>query len=105
MYCSEYDEVLFVEGRPALVKSLGPVEVRIAGFLSQAQLKSLDAVKRRLADAARAMGGNSVIDFKYGQRSRFLASLVGLDDVSWYGSGVAAIIADDERAKLLAGRA
>ena len=35
----------------------------------------------------RALGGNAVVEFKYGQKSSFWQSLLGLDDVSWYASG------------------
>ncbi len=102
MFSAEFDGVLFVEGQPAGVQHLGSVEVKIGGLLTQAQLKSLDAVKGRLADQVRGRGGNCLVDFKYGQRSRFLASMFGLDDVSWYGSGMAATISPEERSKLLA---
>ena len=101
MYSAEYDGVLFVEGRPPGVTTLGPVDVRIHGIVSQAQLKSLDAVKAQMAAAVKAKGGNALIEFTYGQKSRFLASIFGLDDVSWYGSGIAAEISAEEKARLL----
>jgi hypothetical protein len=45
-----------------------------------------------MRDYVLSRGGNSVIDFKYGQRSTFWKSLLGMDDVMWYGSGKVARI-------------
>ena len=93
VYATTFDGIRFVEGRPSGVRALGPIKVEIGGVLRSAQLKTLDDVKRVMAQRARAAGGNAIIDFKYGQRSvGFLASIFQRDDVNWYGTGQIAIL-------------
>ena len=88
MYTSIHDGVRFVEGRPSNARIIKPVAVQIGGVISSSQLKTLDDVKKLMAQQVRAAGGNAVVDFKYGQKSvGFLASLFQRDDVNWYGSG------------------
>jgi hypothetical protein len=97
VYKSELGGVLFVEGQPDGLRSIGRVEVKLNGAFSQAQLKSLDDVKRELAKKVRAKNGNCLINFKYGQRTSFWTTLISLDDVGWYGSGDVVFISDVER--------
>ena len=78
--------VLFVEGECPGCHEIGPASVCIGGMFTQSQLKSLDDVKLQLAAAVTQMGGNGLIRFKYGQRSKFWS----LDGLTWYGEGVAA---------------
>lgn len=87
MYTSEFKGIKFVEGHPESAKVLGHLEVSVGG---QAQLKSLDDVKEALVRKVKAMSGNALINFKYGQKSSFWGSLLSLDSVNWYGSGDAA---------------
>jgi len=82
--------IVFIEGECHGCREIGPVSVRIGGMFTQAQLKSLEDVKRQMAATVSQMGGNGLIRFKYGQRSTFWASIFGLDGVTWYGEGVAA---------------
>jgi len=63
----------------------GPVVSADLSFKIGAQLKNLNDVKQELAAKARALGCNCVSEFKYGQKSRWLA----IDDVAYFGSGVA----------------
>ncbi len=97
MYQSELEGVLFIEGQPEGVRSIGHVEVKLNGAFSQAQLKSLEDVKRELIKKVRAKNGNCLINFKYGQRTSFWTTLISLDDVGWYGSGDVVSISDAER--------
>ena len=97
MYQSEYQGVLFIEGTPDEFEALGPVQVSIDGFgLTQAQLMTLDDVKDLMLSKVRELGGNAVVDFKYGQKSvGFWKSLMSLDDVAWYGTGTIAKIPEE----------
>ena len=93
MYTTTFEGITFVEGRPPGARVVGPVRVEIGGILTSSQLKSLDDVKRLMAERARSAGGNAVVDFKYGQKSvGFWRSLIDRDDVQWYGEGQVAVL-------------
>jgi len=94
MYSTEYKGVWFVEGNAEGAHLIEPIKVTINGLLVQNQLKTLDDVKDKMVAKVRAKNGNAVLCFKYGQRSTFWRSIVGMDDVHWYASGVIAIIPD-----------
>lgn len=89
-----HDGIAFYEGRPAQYETLGRIDTEIGGIIfSHSQSKTLKDVKEAMARSARGMGGNCIIDFKYGQKSvGWLRSLVQLDDVNWYGSGTVALL-------------
>jgi hypothetical protein len=95
MHWSVHQGIYFVEGRPSEFVPQGAVREEISGFLTQNQLKSLDDLKDKMARQAKQLGCNSVCDFKYGQRSTFWKSIFAMDDVHWYGSGVAGNIQPD----------
>jgi hypothetical protein len=93
VYTTTFEGIKFVEGFPPSAKIIKPIRVEIGGVLSSAQLKNLDDVKRLMAKEVRESGGNTVVDFKYGQRSvGFWRSLFDLDDVHWYGTGSIAVL-------------
>ncbi len=92
MYASEYKGVWFVEGDVEGAHLLEPIKVTINGLLVQSHLKTLDDVKDKMVTRVRAKNGNAVVAFKYGQRSSFWRSIVGMDNVHWYATGVIAII-------------
>jgi hypothetical protein len=93
VYTTTFEGIKFVEGCPPSAKIIKPIRVEIGGVLSSAQLKNLDDVKRLMAKEARESGGNTIVDFKYGQRSvGFWRSLLDLDDVHWYGTGSIAVL-------------
>lgn len=94
MHVTVQDGIAFYEGIPDKCDHIENVTVEIGGMLiTQSQLKTLRDVKRELAAQAKRVGGNAIVDFKYGQKSvGFLRSLLQLDDVNWYGSGVIAIV-------------
>ena len=88
MYISEYEGVYFVEGMPAGATVIKGISTVLDGCFSNAQLKTLDDVKREMAIQVKQSGGNAVVDFKYGQRSGgFWRCLFSLDDVCWNGEG------------------
>lgn len=89
-FCTVYEGVMFVEGTEPYVRLLGEVKCDLS-FKFGAQLKNLNDVKRELAARARNMGANAVLNFKYGQKSRWLA----VDDVAFFGSGTAAVLSDE----------
>ena len=70
------------------------VKVTINGIFVQNQLKTLDDVKDKMVSIVRSKNANAVLSFKYGQRSTFWRSLIGMDDVHWYAAGVIAVIPD-----------
>ena len=90
MYFSKFEDVLFVEGDPLGAVTIRPISTQHDGFFSQSQLKSLDTLKKVMADEAKRAGGNAVIRFTYGQKNTFWRSLLSIDDVWWHASGVIA---------------
>jgi len=87
MYFSEYKGVFFIEGSPHEAQTIEEISSELNGFFSQNQLRSLDDLKEKMKIYVIQRGGNCVIDFKYGQRSTFWKSLLGMDNVFWYGKG------------------
>ena len=93
-YTFFYKDFIFIEGQEPTAKILGPIEYK-KSFTFNSQSKTLDCVKDQLLEKAKALGGNAVINFKYGQQTAnwFKSCLFGLDDdIKWYGSGTAAIL-------------
>ena len=92
MHWSEYRGIFFVEGSPPSAKRRQTVNAELNEFFSQNHLKTLDDLKDRMAQQAISSGCNAIVDFKYGQRSSFWKSIVGMDNILWSGSGVLATI-------------
>lgn len=89
-YSTLYKDFIFVEGDEAYAKSLGVVKSDLS-FTFGAQLKNLNDVKESLMVQAKAKGANALIQFKYGQKSRWLA----IDDVAFYGEGIAVVMNEE----------
>jgi len=83
-YPTIFENIIFVEGDVPEMQYVAPVSVDLS-FKIGAQLKNLNDVKRGLASHARALGCNCIANFKYGQKSRWLA----IDDVAYFGNGAA----------------
>lgn len=68
-----------------------PVEVILNDkWLGGSQIKTLEDVKAELAKRVKAQGGDALIQLTYGQKSvGFLKSLFSVDDVAWWGKGIA----------------
>jgi hypothetical protein len=93
MYTTVFEGIKFIEGLPRGSQILEPVRVEIGGILTSSQLKSLDDIKRQMTLQVRRVGGNAVVEFKYGQKSvGFWRSLFDRDDVHWYGEGKIAVV-------------
>jgi hypothetical protein len=87
----EYKGIVFVEGTIPVVDKGPAVECDLS-FALGAQLKSLRDVKDEMAGVALGKGYNAILDFTYGQKSRWLA----IDDVAFYGKGVLATISKED---------
>ena len=99
MYFAEYKNVFFIEGFPPEADVISEIASELNGAFSQNHLRSLDDLKEKMRAAVLKRGGNCVVDFKYGQRSTFWKSLLGMDNVYWYGTGKIATIPPSEMAK------
>ena len=96
-YKTIFNEVIFIEGHEPFEKHLGTVTYKKEGLYNN-QLKNLDNVKAQLAEKAKKLGANAIINFKYGQKntSWFRSLLLSLDDnVNWYGDGEAVKISNE----------
>jgi len=102
MYYSVLDNILFIESTHPQARSIQRVDVNIRGAFSQAQLKGLDDVKRKMIPLALKMGGNCIIEFKYGQRTN--SGFFSIDNVSWYGNGIVAVLPVTIIEKMIADR-
>ena len=94
-YSTIFDEIIFIEGIEPNSKTLAKIECDLS-FKIGAQLKNLNDVKKDLAAKAHNIGANAILDFKYGQKSRWLA----IDDVAYFGSGIAAIFSPVKYAEI-----
>jgi hypothetical protein len=83
--------VLFSEKHPSGVRAMKPVEVLLDDkWVGGSQIKTLEDVKAELAKLVKEQGGDSLIGFTYGQKSvGFWKSLLSVDDVIWWGKGIA----------------
>ena len=102
-YTSIYKGIFFIEGAEPTATMFENVEYKkVCTFNSQIQ--TLDCVKDQLVEKTLMLGGNAVVNFKYGQKSSgwFKSSLFSLDDnIKWYGSGCAAILPEERINELL----
>lgn len=94
-YTVIYNDIVFVEGKYNNAVLGEKVECDLS-FVFGAQLKSLRDVKNNLAIEAKEKGYNAIVDFTYGQKSRWLA----IDDVAFWGKGRLANIPKEDYIKL-----
>lgn len=90
-YTNVYEGIVFVEGVHPTAKLGQEIKVDLS-FRLGAQLKSLRDVKECMCKQAKRYGFNAVVDFTYGQKSRWLA----IDDVAFWGKGTLATIPKEE---------
>lgn len=86
---TELDGVFFTEASSIDgARDLGEVKVEIGG-----QNKDIRAVKAELVKKVRALNGNALVSFKYGQKGNpWYRSITGLFDAEhWHGSGRAVL--------------
>lgn len=87
MHWSEFDGILFIEGEPFESEIIGRANCTLHGIFTQSQLKNLNDVKSKLACEVKRKGGNALVNFRYGQKSSFWTTLIGIDNILWYGEG------------------
>jgi len=90
-YPTLFDNIIFIECDVAEMQNVAPVAVDLS-FKIGAQLKNLNDVKKSLAGYAQKYGCNCITNFKYGQKSSWLA----IDDVAFFGNGIAGKLSQDE---------
>lgn len=90
-YTHVYNGIIFVEG-PHPTATLGHNIEADLSFCFGAQLKSLRDIKNNLCEQAKHYGYNAIVNFTYGQKSRWLA----IDDVAFWGKGTLAKISANE---------
>jgi hypothetical protein len=94
-FTTVFEDVVFVEGdHHGAVR--GPKAKSDLTYSFGAQLKSIRDIKHNLANQAKKKSFNAVLDFKYGQKSKFFA----LDNVGYWGEGVLANIPQREYSEL-----
>lgn len=84
---TEVDGVFFTEAEPIGARILTRVKVEISR-----QNADLREVKAELAKKVKAVGGNALVGFRYGQKAHPWWQMFALkwDSESWYGEGTAA---------------
>lgn len=90
-YPTVFNNIIFIESDIEEFKKISDVKVDLS-FKIGAQLKNLDDVKEVLASQAHTLDANCIINFKYGQKSRWLA----IDDVAFFGSGSAGLLSESK---------
>ncbi len=86
-YVTFFNNFLFIEGGAPNVQIRGEVSSDLS-FKWGAQMKNLNDVKMDMITKATPLGANCVVNFTYGQKSRWLA----IDDVAYWGKGTAGVL-------------
>lgn len=94
-YTSVYKDFVFIEGDHPNAKRKSKIKADLSGI--GAQMKTLNNVKDSLIFSAKLHGCNCILDFKYGQKT----ALFSFDDIKYYGSGVCAILPENEYKKII----
>lgn len=92
MYITAYKNFIFIEGVFPEAKILDHISVTIKGAFVNTQFKTLNNIKDKLISKAYGTPANAIVQFKYGQKSTFLGSLMNRDDLVWYGEGDLAVL-------------
>ena len=88
MTTTHCDGVAFYEGFPSDFTKGKRVSTKIDGFFASSQTATLHDVKKAMAAYCKLNGGNTIIEFTYGQRALgFFASILSRDNIIWYGDG------------------
>jgi hypothetical protein len=95
-YTTFYQDICFIEGEHPNARKQSRIKSDLS-FKIGSQLKNLNDVKRDLAEKAKQNGCNCLLNFKYGQKSRWLA----IDDVAFFGEGECAILNNEDYQALL----
>lgn len=88
-FVTELGGVKFIEGVDCKFTQIQKLNTTLNSAFGQDQLKSLTDVKLAMAKQVIQLGGDCLVDFKYGQKvGGFWSQLFSRDDVMWYGSGI-----------------
>ena len=90
-YTTIFNGVIFIEGHMDNVKVISEISSDLS-FKFGAQLKNLRDVKLDLSNKAKQLKANCIINFTYGQKSRWLA----IDDVAFWGKGYAVSMSNED---------
>lgn len=102
MFYTVYDDVIFIERTLPNARVIQKIDVSIEGLFIQAQLKNLNDVKREMAARAKGLGANVIMNFQYGQKDKgWLSSIFIMDDIAWYGRGIAAKLTEEEAREMI----
>ena len=94
-YTTVYKDFIFIEGDNPKAERKIKIKANLTGI--GAQLKNINNVKDNLIFQAKLHKCNCILDFKYGQKTAWFA----FDDVKFYGSGVCAVLPEDEYQRIL----
>ena len=94
-YPTLYNGIIFIETPIDEGVKISAISADLS-FKIGAQLKNLNHVKSELAAKAAAKNCNCISEFKYGQKSRWLA----IDDVAYFGNGVAVKLSPEAYQKI-----
>ena len=81
-YTTLYNDIVFIEGNNEDANIVGNINSDLS-FKIGAQLKNLNDVKQDMSIKAKALGANCILDFTYGQKSRWLFSSAFLPPSHW----------------------
>lgn len=94
-YTTIYKDYIFIEGDNSKAIRKAKIKTNLSGI--GAQMKNLNNVKDSLIFYTKMHKCNCILDFKYGQKT----SIFSFDDVKFYGSGVCAILPEEEYKKII----
>lgn len=89
-YVTVFNNIIFIEGQHPRAIKKHRVDMEMSGI--GAQLKSLDNLKTHMVNIAKMRGCNCIVEFKYGQKSKFFA----FDDVAYYADGYYAVLSPED---------
>jgi hypothetical protein len=95
-YPTVFNRIIFIESELPEMQRVAEISVDLS-FRLGAQLKNLNDVKSELSVKAQQQGCNCIANFKYGQKSRWLA----IDDVAFFGSGTAGRLSDADYTRII----
>lgn len=95
---TERGGVRFDEKTPKNFRLIKHIDTVLNSALSQDQLKSLRDVKDVMAQDAKALGGDYIANFTYGQKTGGLLQVIwSVDNTLWFGSGDVGILTEEDR--------
>ncbi|MCL1944590.1 MAG: hypothetical protein FWF56_02120 [Firmicutes bacterium] len=90
-YSTIFEGIVFIEGDDNMAKKVMHINCDLSKTFG-AQLKNLNDVKANLATQAKQHNCNCVVNFSYGQKSKWSFMF---DNIGFCGQGFAAILSND----------